>query len=275
MKAGHFFYCSRRNLLPKLTLLSNAGGVGKTTLTINLAYEIYLRGKTVAIVDLDNNCSLDVFLKLKPCEIENSVESVFTHHFQGNWHLKPVLGTNGEISVIQGSPNLSEKLIANERRREYILAQNLQQYPIDFDVIIFDCPSGLDLITDNALVAANSILVPIQFGVKALTVPTLISSIELSILELRLSPAPEILGIIPNQYQPTKSQDKQLQEALPEIAEKLGVNLYPSIQYWQHLKNSCTSGMALKQQRPGDKLCNIFSLIVDDLLGGHYGQASA
>ncbi len=259
----------------KLTLLSNAGGVGKTTLTINLAYEIYLRGKTVAIVDLDNNCSLDVFLKLKPCEIENSIESVFTHHFPGNWHLNPVLGTNGEISVIQGSPNLSEKLIANERRREYILAQNLQQYPIDFDVIIFDCPSGLDLITDNALVAANSILVPIQFGVKALTVPTLISSIELSILELRLSPAPEILGIIPNQYHPSKSQDKQLQEALPEIAEKLGVNLYPSIQYWQHLKNSCTSGMALKQQRPGDKLCNIFSLIVDDLLEGDYGQASA
>lgn len=262
-------------MLHKLTLLSNAGGVGKTTLTINLAYEIYSRGKTVAILDLDNNCSLDVFLKLKPCAIEHSVEALFSKNFKGDWHLKPVLGTDGEISVIQGSPNLSEKMIANERRREYILAQNLQQYPLDFDVIIFDCPSGLDLITDNALVAANLVLVPIQFGVKALTVPSLISSIELSILELKLSPAPQILGIVPNQYHPDKSQDKQLQEALPEIAEELGVNLYPSVQYWQHLKNSCTFGCALKQQRPGDKLCSIFSLIVDDLLGEDYGQASA
>lgn len=155
----------------KLVSLSDAGGVGKTTIAVNIAYEWSLRGYSVVIIDLDSNHSLDSFVDLEP-ELDRNLTSarLFEPDFDGNYPLKKIFGSK-LISVIQGTKEFkgtAEQLVSR-RLREYVLAKTLKKYPLDTDLIIFDSRSGFDLLSENTLAACSHIFIPIDMGVKALT----------------------------------------------------------------------------------------------------------
>ena len=67
-----------------ISLLANAGGVGKTTLSVHIAYEMSKRGFSVALLDLDPQRSLDVFCGLPSANAENTLVKVFSKDFQGD-----------------------------------------------------------------------------------------------------------------------------------------------------------------------------------------------
>ena len=104
-----------------LTLISNAGGVGKTTVTLNIAYIAYQQGKSVVIIDLDNNLSLNDFTGLQQVPYEKSVERVFREDFDGNWYLTSIFDSDGKVAIVGGSDRFEPALLANQKRREYIL----------------------------------------------------------------------------------------------------------------------------------------------------------
>ena len=250
-----------------LGLLSDAGGVGKTTIAVNIAYEWAMRGRSVAILDLDSNHSLESFVGLKAeSKIENTSCQIFESEFNGKWQLKSVLGSE-KIDILQGHSWLTADTIANRKRREYILSKTLQKFPLPHSLVILDCRAGLDLITDNALAASNQILIPLDLGVKAKTVASSIKKILLESEHLELNPAPQIIGLLPNHYNKGAAYEEQLLKALKNIANKLKIKLYPPIRRWGHLKNASTLGQALKQTRAGDPICQIFVEIVNDLEG--------
>lgn len=94
-----------------LSILANAGGVGKTTLGVHIAYEMSRRNFSVALIDLDPQRSLDIFCGLPSSEPLNTIARVFSKEFKGDYPLVSCWG-NPKVEVCQGHPYLAE--IANE-----------------------------------------------------------------------------------------------------------------------------------------------------------------
>lgn len=251
-----------------LSLLANAGGVGKTTLSVHIAYSMYKRGFSVALIDLDPQRSLDVFCGLELVEAANTSAYVLSKDFKGDWNLVPAW-EDTSVEVCQGHPMLAE--VANElvvrKRGDYALADRLKKYPLPHDLIILDCPATLGMLNVNALAASTHLLVPVQLEMKAISgsaelVEWCISTSD----ELQLEPRPPILGFVPSMYDDSVAMHRQYLEQLPEIARQLHLKLYPRIRSSNEFKNASAHGLPLQKYRPAHKACKDFKQIADDLV---------
>ncbi|RCJ31952.1 chromosome partitioning protein ParA [Nostoc punctiforme NIES-2108] len=251
-----------------LSLIANAGGVGKTTLSVHLAYEIVRRGFSVAILDLDPQRSLDVFCGIPPAEVSNTLVKALSKDFKGDWKLISVW-EESKIQVCQGHPLMAE--MGNElvirKRGEYTLSDRLKNYPLPHNLVILDCPATLGMLNVNALAASTHILVPVQLEMKAISgsaelVEWCISTSD----ELQLSPRPPILGFVPSMYDDTVAMHRQYLEQLPEITEHLQLKLYPKVRSSNEFKNASAHGLPLQKYRPKHPACKDFKQITDDLV---------
>lgn len=250
-----------------LALLANAGGVGKSTISTHIAYEVSNRGYRVAMLDLDPQRSLDVFCGLPAADVNLTTVEVLSKDFKGDWSLVSVW--DSKVDVCQGHPLLAEK--ANElvirKRGEYSLADKLNKYPLPHNLIILDCPATLGMLNVNALATTTHILVPVQLEMKAIAgsaelVEWCISTSD----ELQLDPRPPILGFVPSMYSEGIAMHRQYLSQLPEIAEKLGIKLYQKIRNSNEFKNASAYGLPLHKFRPSHPACKDFKPIIDDLI---------
>ncbi|NJK51444.1 ParA family protein [Candidatus Gracilibacteria bacterium] len=250
-----------------LSLLSEAGGVGKTTLAVNLAYEWVCRGHSAVIIDLDSNHSLEDFVGLPTNpHLDRTIVQVFNADFDGQWALQTPFEEE-KLQVCQGHTamlEVAEKMMTR-KRREYILAKILKQYSLPHNLAILDCRAGMDLVSLNVLTASTHILIPLDMGVKVKTAARLVQGLSIACEELELNPRPEILGLVPNRYNKGAVVHEEFLSELPAIAKGLNTKLYSPIRTWQPLNNSAVLASPLKKLRPGDPICQVFSEIVDDL----------
>jgi len=174
-----------------IAFLNQKGGTGKTTLAVHTARIIAKTGKRVLIIDMDPQGSLSVWLRLKrePSLAELLAE---TASFEN------CLQTFDGFSCVASGKALSqvEMALAGKSFREKILSEILGRISQRFDVIIFDLPPSLGLLTLNALVAADHIYVPMSMEFLAMVGLTLIRK---NIDDLRRTGGicAEIRGIIP------------------------------------------------------------------------------
>lgn len=249
-------------------ILANAGGVGKTTLAVHLAYEIAKLGLSVALIDLDPQRALDVFCGLPSAEVEDSIVQVLSKDFKGDWSLTPAWN-NPKVEVCQGHPAMSQLAddLVIRRRGEYTLADRLKSYPLPHDIVLLDCPATLGMICENAIAASTGLLVPIQLEMKSVSgVADLVQwSIAIS-NDLKLEPRPPILGLVPSLYDKNRSIHRQYLQQLPEVADQLRVKLYPHIRDSSEFKNASAHGLPLQKYRPGHVACKDFSTIAKDLV---------
>lgn len=250
-----------------LSILANAGGVGKSTLGVHLAYEMSRRSFSVALIDLDPQRSLDVFCGLPSSMSANTSTQLFSKEFTGNYPLVSCWESK-KIEVCQGHPSLNE--VANElvvrKRGEYVLGDRLKLYPLPHDIVILDCPATLGMLNVNALAASNYILVPVQLEMKSIAgAAELVEWCITTSDELHLNPRPPILGFVPSMYDERRAIHKSYLNQLPAIAEELKIKVYPKIRDSSEFKNASANGLPLQKYRPAHQACNDFKEIANDL----------
>lgn len=248
-------------------ILSNAGGVGKSTLAIHLAYEISSQGYSVAILDLDPQRSLDIFCGIEPIGIDESLVHVLSKGFNGKWPLKTVWGDE-RVQVCQGHPamsNMADELVTR-RRGEYALSDRLKKYPINKDLVIIDCPATLGMLATNALAASSHLLVPVQLEMKSASGAAGLIEWCIEVAdELDLDPRPPILGIVPSMYDSKTAIHRQILQQLPAIAKQLNINLYPQIRDSKEFKNASAVGLPIQKYRPGHSASEDFKSLREDI----------
>ncbi len=147
---------------PRLLAVANQkGGVGKTTTAINLATALCAIGKKVLLVDLDPQGNASTGLGVRRSLIRNSVYDVL---FEAVGITEAAVKTKVPgLSVVPSSVHLSgaEIELVTAENREFRLRDALRR-PLPYDYVIIDCPPSLNLLTLNALVAVESIVVPLQ-----------------------------------------------------------------------------------------------------------------
>tara|TARA_R110002094_G_scaffold41099_6_gene53516 strand:- start:5991 stop:6800 length:810 start_codon:yes stop_codon:yes gene_type:complete len=151
---------------PKIVAVANQkGGVGKTTTTINLAAAMVEQGKRVLVVDLDPQGNASTGLGIALDDREFTTYELLLEDLDLD---KLIQDTDFDgLKVVPATVDLSSadiELISNEKR-SFLLHDALRQTQMDtfsFDYILIDCPPSLNLLTVNAMIAAHSVLVPLQ-----------------------------------------------------------------------------------------------------------------
>ena len=204
---------------PKIIAVANQkGGVGKTTTAINLAAALVEAGARVLVVDLDPQGNASTGLGIEVGDREFTTYDLLL----GEADLKSVVlpTATPDLLVVPATVDLSSAdldLISNERR-SFLLRNALRQPAMrDFqlDYILIDCPPSLNLLTVNAMIAADSLLVPLQSEFFALEG---LSQLMLTVREVRQAGNRDlrIEGILLTMYDQRNNLSLQVEDDAPE-----------------------------------------------------------
>ena len=145
-----------------IAITNQKGGVGKTTTAINLSASLAEKGKRVLVVDADQQGNTTSGLGLEKNEIAQTIYEIFLGEATIAEVKQPTCMEGMEILPSNINLTGAEIELIGKEKREYILREELQKVKSSYDFIIIDCPPSLNLITINALTAADTVLVPIQ-----------------------------------------------------------------------------------------------------------------
>ena len=194
----------------KIVAIANQkGGVGKTTTAINLSAALAEEGKKILVVDIDPQGNCTSGFGVDKNNQENTIYELLLDDCTINECIvrKVIEG----IDLIPSNVNLaaSEIELIGIPRKEFILRDALDYIKDDYDYIIMDCPPSLNVLTVNAMVAADSVIVPIQCEYYALEgLSQLIHTINL--VRERLNEKLDIEGIVFTMYDSRTNLSQQV-----------------------------------------------------------------
>ena len=208
-----------------LAVVNQKGGVGKTTTAINLAASLALEGKRVLLVDCDPQANTTGGLGFRrQKEDEEQRLSIYDVLLGPTSLSEAMLATEVDgLKLVAGSRELIGATIelVNMERREYRLREALATVVAEFDYLVLDCPPALDLLTLNALTAADGLLVPLQAEYFALEgISELISTLDK--VSQAFNPGLSLEGVLLTMYDDRTNLAQQVTQTLRDFfGEKL------------------------------------------------------
>jgi chromosome partitioning protein len=176
-----------------IAVLNQKGGVGKTTSTINIAAGIAKAGLRVLVIDLDPQANATSGFSVDKSKLTVSIYDVLVAKAPA---VTTIVKTSTQgIDIIPATTSLAaaEQELVSVMSRESVLKQAIEG--LDYDIVLIDCPPSLGLLSINALVAADKVLVPVQAEFYALEgLGLLIQTIQR--VQAGLNPQLELLGIV-------------------------------------------------------------------------------
>lgn len=195
-----------------IAITNQKGGVGKTTTSINIAASLARVGKRVLMIDLDPQGNGTVGSGVRKGEYEQSIYDVLV---DGTAIKETVISVEGGFDVVPSDGDLAgaQVELLNEIGRELRLKNSLSKVTDDYDFIFIDCPPALNVLTINAMVAANSVIIPMQCEYFALEG---LSSLVDTIKKIRdtLNPDLQIEGLLRTMFDTRNSLAGEVSDQL-------------------------------------------------------------
>lgn len=210
-----------------IAIVNQKGGVGKTTTTVNLSAALAKRGRKVLVVDIDPQGNATSGLGVDKHGLEANLYDVFANVFRLS---SVIVGT--ELPSLWVAPSNTDLVgaeveLGSRQGRELVLKKEIEKLRDHFDYVLIDCPPSLGLLTVNALVAADSLLVPLQCEYYALEgVSSLMQTVNLA--RTQLNPGLELDGVVLTMYDGRTNLARQVeQEAREFFKEKVFATVIP------------------------------------------------
>ncbi|RLJ52104.1 chromosome segregation ATPase [Litoreibacter meonggei] len=171
---------------PRIISIANQkGGVGKTTTTINLGAALAAKGKKVALIDLDPQGNASTGLGIEHADRKSTTYDLLLNDMPLTEILRDTAVPGLSISPANSDLSSADLELVSTARRTFLISDALTGQDIKglgLDYILIDCPPSLNLLTLNAMVASDSVLVPLQAEFFALEG---LSQLMLSVREIR------------------------------------------------------------------------------------------
>lgn len=181
-----------------IAVINQKGGVGKTTTTVNLGAALARLGFKVLLLDMDPQANLTVHVDKRPDLESNTMTSLLVEDTPLADLVQPTSQEN--LSVIPSDASLAgvEQVLANRIGRETILREAIDVFAktAHCDFMIFDCPPSLGVLSANALVAADHVVIPMQR--EHLSLQGMAKLMEvIQLVKKRLNPALKVAMVLP------------------------------------------------------------------------------
>ena len=188
------------------------GGVGKTSVAVNLSATLAHYGQRVLLIDLDPQGNATTGSGVDKNGIEKTVYGVLLGDYAVTEARVP---TESGFDVLPANRELAgaEIELINIERREFRLKEALALIKNDYNFAVIDCPPALNMLTVNALTAANAVIIPMQCEYYALEgLSDLVGTLRK--VKANLNPAIEIEALVRTMYDPRSSLTTQVSEQI-------------------------------------------------------------
>jgi chromosome partitioning protein len=212
---------------PRILVVANQkGGVGKTTTAINLGTALAAVGEPTLVVDLDPQGNASTGLGIPRSERRLTTYDVLMGEAKISEAVMPTRIPG--LSIVPSTVDLSgaELELIDHQRRNHILKEALAEYSVyganPFSYVLIDCPPSLTLLTVNAMVAADAVIVPLQcefFALEGLS--QLMKTIEL--VKVNLNPTLEIQGIVLTMFD---KRNRLSDQVAADVRANMGEKVY-------------------------------------------------
>jgi len=245
-----------------ISITNQKGGVGKTTTSINLSAALVKRGQRILLLDMDPQGNASVGLGIDTSDLEATIYDVLLNEATAE---QAIVKTESGVDVMTANGDLAgaQVELLNEIGRELRLKKALEVVRENYDYVFIDCPPALNVLTINALVASDTVMIPMQceyFALEGLS--ALISTIRA--IRETLNPHLKIEGLLRTMFDRRNSLSGEVSK---QLQNHFGEKVYQAvIPRNVRLAEAPSYGEAAISYSPTSKGAKAYIQLADEIL---------
>ena len=255
-----------------IAIANQKGGVGKTTTAISLGISLTKFNKKVLLIDLDGQANLTMSLGYDPEELNNTITNLIENRIKDYNYIiekdRYVIRTEESVNLLPADIGLSgiEVKMLNVINRENILKNIIHDFKDDYDYIVIDCLPSLGNLTVNALVAADSVIIPVQsqyLSVKGME--QLLGTIQG--IKAQINPGLEVEGILLTMYDKRTNLSKEVLESVRETYGNYIKVFNNVISVSTKVAEAPSQGVSIFKYQPKNEVARSYELLAKEVIG--------